>query len=187
MGDLMRSGEKTIVKSQSSARRLSGGFAYMLLLVAVAIVAVGGAAALQLGASVARRDAEQALLLTGYEFERALRGYAGLATNVRPPLALAVYPGVPGPRSLDELLKDTRVPGIRRYLRRIYDDPLTGKSQWGVIRDPEGFIVGVYSLADGVPIKQDGFEIDHAHFARASSYSAWVFGLPGVHLLKKPS
>lgn len=166
------------MKWWSGARPGQQGFAYVLLLMAVAVLGVASSAVLQLGAQAGRRDAEQALLSVGAEFERALYGYAGVAVaaGARPAQAGAL--AARGPRTLEELLKDPRVPGVRRHLRQLYADPLTGRREWGVMRDPAGYIVGVYSLAEGQPIKQLGFDARHAHFEEASDYGKWVFGLP---------
>lgn len=163
-----------------------GGFAYVLLLIGIAVLSVGAAATLQLGAQMSRRDTEQALLFVGGEFERALRRYAGVpasasATATTTPVAAGVAMAR-GPRTLEELLKDGRVPGIRRHLRQIYADPMTGNQRWGLVKDPAGFIVGVYSLAEGRPIQQNGFEAHRAHFEEAQSYGSWVFGLPVAQL-----
>lgn len=140
------------------------GFAYVLLLASIAIVALAAAASVQIGTQASRKSAEQALLFVGSEFERAFRSYAAYARH--------------GPRTLEELLKDPRSPGIRRHLRQIYADPLTGQPNWGLVKDPAGFLTGVYSLAPGQPIKQTGFEPNRIHFENAEGYDAWVFGLP---------
>lgn len=170
----MRSGETLGHGGPTNAR----GFAYVLLLLGIAILSVGAAAALQLGAQAGRRDAERALLAVGAEFERALYSYAGVALPVGAVNAQTGALVARGPRTLDELLKDPRVPGVRRHLRQIYADPMTGQAQWGTVLDPAGFIIGVYSLAGGQPVKQYGFEARHAHFEAAPSYAKWVFGLP---------
>lgn len=111
---------------------------------------------------MARRDAERHLLAIGAEFERALVSYAG---------------GARGPRTLDELVRDPRMPGTRRHLRQIYADPLTGRPDWGLVTDPQGFIVGVYSLAEGRPIQRSAFEAHWGHMEEADSYRDWVFGV----------
>lgn len=157
-----------------SRRHRSKGFAYVLLLLGIALIALSAGAAISLGATMARRDAERELLVIGAEFQQALRSYAGV------PLGTIATTSNRGPRSLDELLKDPRVPGVRRHLRQLYADPLTGKSEWGLVTDPQGFIVGVYSLAEGRPIKQSGFEPQWAGFEEAKGYGQWVFGLPGA-------
>lgn len=144
-----------------SGSRRPGGFAYLLLLAAIAIVGLGASAALSLGAAMARRDAEQQLLAVGLEFQQALRSYS-----------------TPGPRSLEDLLKDPRTPGLRRHLRQVRSDPLTGRQEWGLVTDGQGFITGVYSLAEGKPLKRSGFEPSLAHFEEAPDYRQWVFGPP---------
>jgi type II secretory pathway pseudopilin PulG len=133
---------------------------------------------LSIGSQIARRDAEQSLLAIGMEFQQALRAYAGVPAEAKGPLIAH------GPRTLEELLKDPRTPSTRRYLRQIYVDPLTGGQTWGLSKDSAGFIVGVYSLAEGRPIKQTGFEATQASFEEAETYAAWVFGLPTVRLPK---
>ena len=147
------------------------GFAYILLLLAIAALGAISSQVVSLGASTSRRDAEQALLQIGAEFDAALRSYAAVPLN-----AAAPAPNARGPRTLEELLKDPRTPSIRRHLRQIYADPLTGKTEWGLVKDNAGFITGVYSLADGQPIKRSFFAVTQAHFEEADSYSKWVFG-----------
>lgn len=142
----------------------------MLLLLLVA--ALGGLAALAVtaGANMARRGAEEALLAAGEDFERAL-----LAYRTAPHFGRAAG----GPKSLGDLLVE-RSPGgrIRRYLRRVHEDPLTGRADWGLVRASDGSIVAVYSKAPGVPIKRAGFAPrGEAWFAQAPSYSSWCFGL----------
>ncbi|ROZ79738.1 type II secretion system protein [Ramlibacter sp. WS9] len=151
-----------------------GGFAYVLLLLAVALISIAATAAVSLGATMARRDAERELLAIGAEFQQALRSYAGVPAG-------AVTPTMgQGPRTLDDLLKDPRVPGIRRHLRQLYADPLTGKSEWGLVLDAQGRIAGVHSLAEGKPIRQLGFGPQFAALENADTYRQWVFGLAGA-------
>jgi type II secretory pathway pseudopilin PulG len=168
MGKIMRTG-----------RSAGHGFAYLLLLLAIALIGLTAGATISLGATMARRDAERQLLAVGSEFQQALRSYAGI-----PPLASVSTPAQ-GPRSLDDLLKDPRVPGLRRHLRRIYADPLTGKKEWGLIKDSQGFILGIHSLAAGQPIQRTGFEQPFASFEEAQDYRQWVFGLPVVQTVQK--
>lgn len=146
-------------------RRQSSGFAYILLLIAIAVLGVASAAAVSLGSQIARRDAETQLLAIGAEFEGALRSYRSMRGNV----------ASIGPRSLEDLLKDPGRPTLTRHLRQIYADPLTGKPEWGLQRAPDGTISGVYSLAVGEPIKRSGFDEPHAGFLDAHSYADWIF------------
>lgn len=157
--------------SLTGSRRGCGGYAYVLLLIAVALIGVAAGSALALGSSLARRDAERQLLAIGAEFQQALYSYSGVAPGA------AALPSHRGPRSLDELLLDPRVPGIRRHLRQVYADPLTGRAEWGLVRDGQGFIVGIHSLSPQRPLQRTGFEPRLAHLEDAQSYAAWVFGL----------
>jgi type II secretory pathway pseudopilin PulG len=157
--------------------RRQGGFAYVLLLVTVTVIGVAASSAVVLGASLARRDAEQQLLAIGEEFQRALQTYAGLPAGAA--AGVAAMPGVHGPRTLDDLLKDPRSPGVRRHLRQLYADPLTGKQEWGMVRDADGHILGIYSLAPGRPIKRTEWPPQWAHFEEQESYAGWVFGVMG--------
>ncbi len=167
------------------------GFAYVLLLVAVAIVAATGASALSRGSAMGQRSAERELLYVGQAFENALHSYAGVrhpgenTPQAPTPMTLA------GPMALEDLLKDPRTPGLRRHLRKLYADPITGQAQWGLVRDAAGRIVGIHSLSERPPLKTHGFGAAHARFEQARHYSEWVFGLPaaqgaGVPALRAP-
>lgn len=147
------------------------GYAYVMLLISLAVLSSAAAASLSFGAAWSRRDAELQLLAIGSEFESALLGYANV------PLGAVAPAGGQGPKELLDLLRDPRAPGLRRHLRQIYADPLTGKTDWGVDRDVHGYIVGVHSIATGKPIKQTGFPTHQQHFNEASTYAKWVFGL----------
>ncbi|MDR0997375.1 MAG: hypothetical protein LBL69_06930, partial [Zoogloeaceae bacterium] len=89
------------------------------------------------------------------------------------------------PHSFDELLRDSRIPGLARHLRKVFVDPMTGKTDWGMIKIG-GRIVGVYSHSRQKPIKQGNFEPDQSQFEGATTYSDWVFTYP-ADLLLKPS
>lgn len=121
-----------------------------------------------LGAAATRRQAELELLSIGEQFEQALAGYRSAV-----PRAVSVAGG--GPRELEDLLLDRRAGGVRRHLRKIYADPLTGRAEWGLVKHPDGSIAGVFSLAAGTPIKQGGFDAHRITFESAKRYSDWVF------------
>lgn len=142
------------------------GITYIAVLIAVAIVGAVAAGAIQAGAALQRRAAEEELLYVGAQFQAAFKTY---------------YEATPGgsrryPNSLDELLRDPRAPNIRRHLRKIFPDPLTGKREWGLVRAPEGGVMGIYSLAADAPIRVAGFPEQFAAFEGKGRYSDWVFG-----------
>src|SRR5205807_8198758 len=77
------------------------------------------------------------------------------------------------PQKLEVLLKDPRQPSIQRYLRKLYPDPMTGKSEWGFVKGPDGGIGGVYSLSEDKPLKVAGFKLRDASLEGAQKYSDW--------------
>ncbi|MQM29782.1 MAG: type II secretion system pseudopilin PulG [Candidatus Accumulibacter phosphatis] len=141
------------------------GFTYLGLLILVAILALATSATLTLGSIVQRREAEQRLLEVGAAYRQAIASYLNSS-----PAGDRRYPG-----ALAELLKDPRYPGVRRHLRQLYPDPITGKNEWGLVGAPGGGIMGVYSLSNAKPIKIAEFELANESFEEAVHYSQWVF------------
>jgi type II secretory pathway pseudopilin PulG len=144
----------------------SSGFSYIGLLIVVAIISLIAASSVQIGAVTQRREAEAELLAVGLEFKRAVKNYFESTPAGVPAVA---------PRTLNDLLRDGRYPGVKRYLRKIYNDPLTGNADWGIIRSPDGGILGVYSKAQGEPIRRDNFPDEFFHFKGKKRYRDWVF------------
>jgi type II secretory pathway pseudopilin PulG len=150
----------------SANRRQIHGFTYLGLLILLALVGVAAAASVQLGAIVQRRAAEEDLLAIGNEFRRALITYAD-ATPAGQKRA---------PATLQDLLKDPRYPEIKRHLRKLYADPLTGKEEWGVVMWQDGSgIAGIYSLAPGQPIRIGNFAAPFQEFGGKTAYREWIF------------
>ncbi len=141
------------------------GFAYLLLLVLIAVLGLVSAGTVARGHKASRNQAELELLAIGAEFRAALISYRGGAQAAQ----------AAGPAELQDLLRDPRIPGVRRHLRKVYADPLTGSQQWGLVRAANGRITGIYSLAPGEPIKQAGFDERYPGFDGAKSYSEWLF------------
>ena len=145
--------------------RAEAGFTYLLLLFAVAAMGLVAAGTAELWSTLARREKEQELLFIGNQFREALRRYHDAVPDARPR----------HPARLEDLLLDPRFPGVRRHLRQIYADPMTGQADWVLLRQGER-IVGLHSRATGQPIKQRGFEKRDEGFAGAASYADWHFG-----------
>ncbi|MFC3684720.1 type II secretion system protein [Hydrogenophaga luteola] len=158
------------------------GFAYIFLLIVVAVIAGASANSLSQGSNWGRRHSEQELLVVGQAFEAALHSYAG-QRQLAHASAEANVNALDGPASLEELLLDPRTSHTLRHLRKLFADPITGRREWGVVRNNAGQIVGVYSLSEAEPIKRSGFPPSQAYFAKAKSYRDWVFGLPGASLM----
>jgi len=145
----------------------AAGFTYIGLLILLAIISVGASATVQLGAVTQRRSAENELLHIGRQFRAALASYQNSTPAGMPRL----------PKELADLMKDPRQPVLRRHLRNIPVDPLTGKAEWGVIRTPDGFVGAVHSLSNARPVKVGNFEPEFAAFEGSEKYSDWEFGL----------
>lgn len=142
-----------------------GGFTYLAILVFVAILGVGIAAVGEVWDTAARREKERDLLHAGRELRDAIgRYYAAPSTG------MARYPS-----SLEDLLKDNRVPGIRRHLRQIPNDPMTGKADWATVAAPGGGIAGVRSRSEDEPLKTANFGLGEEMLEGAKKYSEWRF------------
>lgn len=147
-------------------RSKNDGFSYVALLIFLAILAVSALGTANLESIVKRRIAEQELLRIGKEFKKAMALYA-----VNSPVGSS-----PFPKRLEDLTQDPRYERPKRYLRQVYDDPLTGSAEWGIIRSQDGAgIIGIYSRADQQPIKIDLFNEEFKSFRNASSYHQWIF------------
>ena len=138
------------------------GFTYLTVLFVVAFMGLGLALAGEVWQTTLARDREIELLYAGNQYRRAIERYY-----------------VSGPRqfpgTLEDLLKDPRKPGTERYLRKLYFDPMTGKSEWGLVKSPQGGIMGVYSLSEDPPKKVAGFAFANREFEGATKYSDWKF------------
>jgi type II secretory pathway pseudopilin PulG len=142
------------------------GFAYLSLLIFLALMGFVCAMAVQVGGLVHRRAAEQALLDVGLEFARALSSYAD-----QTPAGMDDQP-----LSLQELLLDTRHTQKVRHLRQIYPDPMTGSTEWGLELDPDTRrIIGVFSLSTHKPIKVGNFPPGLDTLNKKEFISEWVF------------
>ena len=142
------------------------GFTYLGLIILVAILGLVGAAGLKMGSLLQRQVAEQELLDIGAQFSDALYSYAA-----------ATPPGQPQqPDSLAALLRDARVPQLRRHLRKLYTDPVTGRAEWGLLYQPgSNRIIGVHSLSQMQPLKVGNFEARFKGFEDKSHLSDWQF------------
>lgn len=143
--------------------RRSPGFTYITVLILVAIMGTGLAAIGTMWRQAAQREKEQELLFVGGEFRRAIGSYFERS------------PGAPQyPRSLEDLIADKRLPVVGRHLRKIYFDPMTGTQDWGLVKEPAGGILGVYSKDTRRPLKTARFG-EEKGFATALTYADWKF------------
>ena len=146
--------------------RRQQGFTYLGLLYAVALSGIALAGAGTLWSTDAKRAREAELLFVGEQFRHAILTFHEQAPTGQPHRF---------PRDLQELLDDKRWPTRRRHLRKVFVDPMTRSTEWGVVKAPGGGVMGVYSQSEDAPLKRAGFSSEHAHFADAKSYQDWQF------------
>lgn len=122
------------------------GLTYLMLLWWVALSGLMLAAMAQSWTLDARRAREAELIWRGEQFRQAIEAYA----------SVPVAEGESRlPQRLQDLLEDRRGGAVQRHLKRIWPDPLTGRAEWGLVREGEGAssgIAGVHSLSRARPL-----------------------------------
>lgn len=151
------------------AGRRQGGFTYMAVILIVAMMGAGLGAVGQVWRTAQQREKERQLLFIGNEYKQAIGRYVENG-----PGGVRRFP----PR-LEDLIQDPRYPGVQRYLRRLYRDPITNSLDWGVIRATDGGIAGIYSKGEEKPFKLAGFAPWDARLENAEKYSDWIFVYEG--------
>lgn len=153
------------------------GFTYLTVLFLVAILGVAFAMVGEASYTAAMREKEKELLFIGGEYRKAIMLYYEHTRG-----APQKYP-----TSLEQLLKDDRYPDTRRYLRKLYWDPVTNKPEWGIDRAPDGGIMGVYSLSDRKVFKVAKFGPADRDLEGKTRYSEWKFFYsPSPEMAPKP-
>lgn len=141
------------------------GFTYIGVLIMIAIIGIFLATAGIVWHVAAQREKEQQLLFAGGQIRAAIGRFYNAKAG----------PANQFPQTLADLLRDPRAPGVERYLRKLYADPISGTTQWGLVKDTDDRIMGVYSLSEEHPIKLAGFSADNKGFEDKEKYSQWVF------------
>lgn len=141
------------------------GLALLGVLVAIVILGLLSGVASTSWKDTVQRSKEQELLWRGNQYRQAIESYyrsaqAGTQSSF--------------PADLNSLVNDGRSLTVRRHLRQLYPDPMTG-NDWAVIRNSAGKIVGVQSESNAVPFKKDGFIEENNAFIQATCYSDWCF------------
>lgn len=144
-----------------------GGFTLLGLLFLVAGMGVAMAALGTMWHTAAQREKEVELLFVGDQYRRAIESFWKM------PLPVGMVRRLP--KNFNELLTDPRFPNTVRHLRRVYHDPMTGTSEWGLVKGPDGGIAGVHSLSEDAPLKRAKFPAAYAQFEDAQRYRDWVF------------
>lgn len=137
----------------------------MAVLLALFLLAVSLQGIMWVHSTQARRERERELLMVGSEIRKAIGSYVESSSGTQRTW----------PPTLEALLDDRRSVVLRRHLRRVYADPITGRAEWGVVRAPDGGIAGVFSLSEDAPVRTGGRELARYGVEPAARYSAWLF------------
>ncbi len=147
----------------------SRGFTYLGVLFLISVMAMTAVAASAVWRIAKQRDDERELVFIGRQFAAAIEHYRAQSPDSAQPY----------PRRLEDLLRDDRAITPQRHLRRLYVDPMTGDVQWGLMRLPDGGIVGVHSLSERKPYPRNsvvaGFSAQGS-----TSYQEWRFIAPSA-------
>lgn len=157
-------------------RRAGRGFVYIALLIGMAVIGIGLGATAEVWTQTRQREKEEELLFTGNQFRQAISRF-----YQQSPAAARRFP-----MTLEELVEDLRSPDKpQHFLRKLYEDPMTGSRQWGEVRLASGQLVGVYSLSNDTPFKVSGFALRDKDLADKAHYSEWIFrsALPAANPL----
>jgi type II secretory pathway pseudopilin PulG len=142
------------------------GFAYIALLIGLVIIGIGLGAISEVWHQTRMRENEKELLFIGDQYRRAITNFY-----------LSSPPGNRKfPMKFNDLLQDDRSPDkSKKYIRKLYQDPISGNLDWGEVRLPNGQLVGIYSKSDLTPLKMTGFSSKDRGFENKKIYSDWIF------------
>lgn len=169
--------EHETIRASKCRPQAERGFTYIAVLIFVAIMGVWLAAVSEVWRTQLKRDQEEDLLFAGHQIRDAIAMYARQT------------PGGTGhyPASLEDLLKDPRFPATKRYLRKIYRDPVTNSTNWELVQGPNGELLGIHSKSEGEPLKQAGFGLLDRAFEGKTKYSDWVFVISPTIIPPQPA
>jgi type II secretory pathway pseudopilin PulG len=143
--------------SRLAARRPPRGIVYPLLLASILVIGVATAGVAQLWTTQIKREKEEELLFRLSEIRRGIIRFRADKNRL--------------PKELKDLLEDRTQLQTRRYLRRLYIDPMTGKADWDLklLADRTGTVSGiedVHSKSKEKPLKT-------LPGVKADSYKDW--------------
>ncbi len=152
-----------VIGLRKSGGRQEAGFTLIGLLIATAILMIGVGLTLSVWHTLVMREKEKELLFIGHQFRQAIATYYRNS-------------GRQFPMNVEDLVAQPNARPLGTHpLRRVSIDPMTGKKQWGYIRNQQSRLIGIYSLSDKKPIKQAGFIDEDKAFANAATYADWKF------------
>lgn len=170
-----------LIGNQVRNRPHNEGFTFIGLLVVIAISGIALAGVGIVWHQEMQRAREKDLLFIGNAYRQAIGEYYEST-----PSGLKQYP-----TTLKDLILDSRFPTVKRHLRKLYSDPFTNSTEWGLEMQADK-IIGVYSLSDLHVLKKSGFSTNDEALKLAKKYSDWKFiylpisGLTGTESASAP-
>lgn len=144
---------------------VESGFSMVAMLLLLALIMLGLSAAGPTWSHETRRDKERDLLRVGSLYALAIASYREAS-----PGNAKQYP-----KKLEQLVLDGRYLGTHRHLRQLYADPVNPGQPWGLVRDRDGGIRGVYSLSEAPPLAEAAMDTGPVALPAAKHYFDWKF------------
>ncbi len=182
-----------------NANRLtsSAGFTLIAAMVAVTIIGIVLGATGQSWQMFMKREKEEELLFRGMQYRNAITRWYNPDLKPGTVTGPVTGPGITGPgraraaapsatttlkatithplKDLNFLLQDPGSAGSKKYLRRLYKDPITGKDFVPVL-DANQNIIGVASSSKDAPLKIGNFPEElKVMLSDKKKYSEWQF------------
>ncbi|MFP4032674.1 MAG: type II secretion system protein [Desulfococcaceae bacterium] len=152
---------QAFLRNPGAGRRFrEAGFTYLAVLVLVMVMGIALSGTGRYWSTTMKREREAELLFRGDRIRRAIEAYHRFGG---------------WPKDLEELVEDRRAPVVRRFLRKIYRDPMAEDGNWVLVKGRGGGIHGVHSAGDDVPLKTGNFPPGYEQFESAETYADWRF------------
>ena len=103
-------------------RSTQRGFVYLWALYTVVLAGIAMAGAAHVWQARSQREKEAELMFIGEQFRMAIKSYQSTGTKQYP-------------KTLEELIEDKRTPNVVRHLRKMYVDPITNTTEWGIVEE----------------------------------------------------
>lgn len=149
------------------------GYTYLGVLLIVLVLGMALSGATLVSDTMRRREKEQELIFAGQQYVDAIRSYYDSSEG-----GVNTYP-----RSISDLLGDTRSPVVRRHLRKPWRDPMTASGEWDLIVGKDGGIIGVRSRSQQTPLGRfPMIESENSSSTGKATYREWQFKFEPVNV-----
>lgn len=145
-----------------------------MLMATIVIIGILLTAAGKQWKMIAKREKEIELLFRGNAIRNAIERYYMTSSAGAKRF----------PKSLNDLIVDNRGINPKRYLRKLYKDPIIN-DEWELIKDGRG-IRGVKSKSNNEPLKKKNFLPINKEFKDKTKYSEWLFEFDPQKLRQQP-